>query len=349
MIKVKFENNENLLRVIKTVESVLDVNSNGNVLKFVKLANINNKLQITAINPVVKLNYITDVKEISGDSALYDYKKLSALLNVIKGDVVIEDGNIKSKKCAYKIPCEDANDYPNDVLPEITNFTKFNMQELSKALESTLTASDKLSSGIMCGVHIGENKLIGCDSKRVAIESIKTDKNIENITLPKELIKEVLRLPFNNEVLITVFGEKIIICDENITICSSRLAEKYPKVEAVIPKDIKNTIKLKNSELSDALTMVNPIIDDITKECFLEYKNNKMVIRVNNGLESAKTSINIESDAENEISARFNIQYLVDMLKANGEEITVTTYNDNIGYKFTSDGNSYHYIMPMIN
>ena len=348
MLKVRFDVNDELLNVLRSVESILSVNENGNILKFVKFANVNNKLEITAINPVTRLYYLMDVDGIEGDSALYDYKTLIALLNVIKGTVVIEDGNIKSTKCAYKIPCEGAKDYPSEVLPDIAH-NKINAKEFIEALENTSAAADKVSSGIMGGVHIGEGKLIGCDSKRVAIEVLDLDENIQNITLPRELIKEVLKLPFNSDIMIAPWGEGIIISDGSIKIVSARLAGKYPLVERILPKEVKHTIKIKNKDLYDALVCVAPVIDETSKECYLEYDKNNMLIYVNNGLESAKTSISIDSNVNEAIKVRFNIQFLLDMLKANGEVVTITTYSDNIGYKFTSSNKGFQYIMPLIN
>lgn len=348
MLKARFNNNEELLKVLRTVESILSVNSVGNKLRFVKLANVNNKLQITAINPAMRLYYLMDVDDISGDTALYDYKTLSSLLNVINGTVTIEDGSIKSTKCSYKIPCEGAEGYPEDIVPEITNYIEVNTECFKIAVDNAGTATDKMTQSIMSGVYLNEGKLIGCDSKRVAVEKVKTEGSIEDIVLPKDFARELTRLPFGDSVNISIFGEKIIVNDSAIMFVCSKLADKYPKVEAVIPKNEKYKIQLKNEELTEALTLVAPIIDEGTKECYLEYENDKMLVYVNNGLESAKTSISIKSDAKEKVVVKFNIQFLLDMLKASGEDVTITTYSDNIGYKFTSNKEGFQYIMPLL-
>lgn len=345
MLKARFENNGELLKILKTVENILNSSMAGE--KFIKLSNEKNKLQLTAINPSMRLQYLMDVDDIQGDSALYDYKKLIALLNVIKGTVTIENGSIKSSKCAYKIPSEEAKNYPNDVLPGIAEHTKINTQKFITALENASLAIDKISSGVMSGVFIGENKLVGCDSKRVSVECIETDENIQNITLSKDIVKEIVRLPFEDEIIIAPFGERVIIQDEKIRLACVRLADKYPVVEKVLPKDIKTIIKLKNKDLYEALVMVAPVIDEASKTCCLDYNEKKMQIYVDNGAESAKTSIDIESNGSAKV--KFNIQFLLDMIKANGEDITIKTYSDSIGYMFSSSTDSFQYIMPLIN
>lgn len=346
MLKVRFNNNEKLLKVLKTAENIL--NSITTEIKFIKLSNIKNKLQITAINPTMRLYYLMDVDSIEGDSVLYDYKKLLALLNVIKGAVIIENGDIKSTKCTYKIPYEVNIDYPDDTIPAMNN-KKINTAEFLKALENVNLAAEKEFIGITNGIHIGENKLIACDNKRVAIENIEIDESIQNITLPKELIKEVLRLPFGDEIMISSFGQRVIVQDDNIQIISSKLSDKYPLVEKILPHDIKYTITLKNKDMYDALISVVPLINETTKMCYLEYDNKQMNIYVENGLNSAKTSIYIRSNVEEKIEVKFNIQLLLDMLKANNENLSIITYNDNVGYRFGSTNKGFQYIMPLIN
>lgn len=349
MINVKFKNNEKLLKILKTAENILNINQTGNIIKFVKLENLNNQLQITAINPVMKLEYLMNVDEILGDSVLYDYKKFNALLNVINGNIEIKDGVVRGSNCEYKISWESAEDYPKDIIPEITNYSILKTDEFKKALENTFIVSDKILTGVLSGVNINDNKLIGCDSKRISIENIETDDNIKNITLQKEFIKEILRLPFEYSLFIAKFGERIIIKDEFITISSSIFTEKYPLVEKILPKEIKNTITLKNKDLYNALIMITPVMDEFSKECSLEINKDSMKVFINKGNESAETEIKIQSNIDEKITVKFNMQYLLDMLKTLDDEIKITTFNDQVGYKFESTEKSYQYIMPMIN
>lgn len=351
MLKVKFENSDELLRVLRTAENILSVNTAENKLKFIKLSNIDGKLQICARNPHMRIYYIyNNISSIEGTAGLYDYKTLISLLGVIQGEVTINDGAIKCAKCSYKIPCVDDSGYPEDILPEITNYAEVDGKEFITSLEKVFPATDKILNGAMSGVYMNNNKLLACDSKRIVIHNLLLNESINNITLPKDLVKELLRLPLKDKIYLTQFGENIIVQDENITIMCARLTDQYPKVEQLLPSDVNNEISIKNEDLYNALVMITPIMGDDVKQCYLKYDNEKMFISADNGVDSAVTDINIQvkNNIDEKIEAKFNAQLLMDMLRASNKEIKMETFNDNIGYKFISDS-VMQYIMPMIN
>lgn len=351
MLKVKFKNTDELLKVLKTAENILSVNTAENKLKFIKLNNLGGKLQICARNPHMRLYYTYNkASNVEGTSGLYDYKTLISLLGVIQGELTINDGAIKCAKCSYKIPCVDDNGYPEDILPEITNFAEVDGNKFITALEKVFPATDKILNGAMSGVHMNNNKLLACDSKRIVTYNLELNESINNITLPKDIVKELLRLPLGDKIYLTQFGENIIVQDENITIMCARLTDQYPKVEQLLPSDVNNAISIKNEDLYNALIMVTPIMGDDVKQCRLKYDNEKMFISANNGVDSAVTDINIKvkNNIDKNIEVKFNAQLLMDMLKASNKEIKMETFNDNIGYKFISDS-VMQYIMPMIN
>lgn len=351
MLKVKFENSDELLKVLRTAENILSVNTAENKLKFIKFSNVGGKLQICAINPYMRLYYVYNkVSSIEGKAGLYDYKTLLSLLGVIQGELTIDDGAIKCKKCSYKIPCVDDSDYPDDILPEITNFAKVDGNKFITALEKVFPATDKILNGSLSGVHMNNNKLLACDSKRIVTYNLELNESINDTILPKDLVKEMLRLPFGNKIYLTKFGENIIAQDENITIMCAKLVDKYPKVEQLLPKSVSNEINIKNEDLYNALVMITPIMDNDVKQCYLKYDNEKMFISADNGVDSAVTDISIhtKNNINEKIEVKFNAQLLLDMLKASDKEIKMETYSDNIGYKFTS-GSVMQYIMPIVN
>lgn len=351
MLNVKFEVNDDLLRVLRTAENILSYNKTETSLKYLNLTNDNGKLKIIARNPFMRLEYIVEgASDINGDSALYENKTLVPLLRVAKGDVTINDGQIKCSGCKYKIPCMDSKNYPDDVLPEITNFDNLDAEQFKQAIENALVATDKTISSVLSGVYIGDDKVIGCDSKRIIMQKINGINHIKDVVLSKEAIKEIPNLPFKNTIKASIFGGNIILKDENITLCSALLTEKYPKVEQLMPKEKMDVINIKRDSLHNALVMVSPILDDSTKKCILEYTDSEMQITSVNGTDEAKIKINIESEQpiDNPIEVKFNMQFLSDMAKISGENITMESYKDNIGYMFNSNGIR-QYIMPLIN
>lgn len=351
MLNVKFEVNEELLRVLRTAENILSYNKTETSIKYLNLTNDNGKLKIIARNPFMRLEYIVKgASDINGDSALYENKTLIPLLRVAKGNVTINDGVIKCSGCKYKIPCMDSKDYPDDILPAITSVDILDAEQFKQAIDNALVATDKITSTVLSGIYIGNDKVIGCDSKRIIMQKIDGINHIKDIVLSKEMIKEIPNLPFKGIIKASVFGGNIIFKDENITLCSALLREKYPKVEQVMPKELKDIVLIKKDSLYNALVMVSPILDDETKKCILEYTDSEMQITSINGADEAKIKIGIEAEQpiNDPIEVKFNMQFLSDMAKISGENITMESYKDNIGYMFNS-GEVKQYIMPLIN
>lgn len=351
MLNVKFEVNDELLRVLRTAENILSYNKAETSLKYLNLKNDNGKLKIIARNPFMRLEYIVEgASEINGDSALYENKTLIPLLRVAKGDVTIDGGQIKCSGCKYKIPCIDSSSYPGDVLPDIINADILDAEQFKQAIDNVSVATEKSITSVFSGINIGDDKIIGCDSKRIIMQKIGSIEHIKDVVLSKEIIKEIPNLPFKGVIKASIFGGNIILKDENITLCSALLSEKYPKVEQVMPKEVKDIVLIKKDSLYNALVMVSPILDDETKKCILEYTDSEMQITSINGADEAKIKISIEAEQpiNDPIEVKFNMQFLSDMTKISGENITMESYKDNIGYMFNS-GEVKQYIMPLIN
>ena len=250
MLNVKFEVNDDLLRVLRTAENILSYNKTETSLKYLNLTNDNGKLKIIARNPFMRLEYIVEgASDINGDSALYENKTLIPLLRVAKGDITINDGVIKCSGCKYKIPCIESNNYPDDILPDITSVDILDAEQFKQAIDNALVATDKTISSVLSGVYIGDDKVIGCDSKRIIMQKIVGINHIKDIVLSKEVIKEIPNLPFKGIIKASVFGGNIILKDENITLCSALLTEKYPKVEQLLPKELNNVVLIKKNSL----------------------------------------------------------------------------------------------------
>lgn len=350
MLNVNFEVNDDLLKVLRTAENILSYNKTETKLKCLKLTNENSKLKIIAINPFMRLEYIVNSTSSINGSALYDNKTLIALLRVAKGEVIINNGVIKCSGCSYKIPYMDDKDYPGDELFDITNYDSLDAEQFKQAIDNAFVATDKATSSVLSGIYIDTNKAIGCDSKRIIMQNLGNIENIKNVVLSKEAIKEIPNLPFKDTIKASIFGGNIILKDENITLCSALLIEKYPKVEQLMPKETKNVINIKRDSLHNALVMVSPILDGLTKKCILEYTDSEMQITSVNGTDEAKIKINIEAEQpiDDPIKVKFNMQFLSEMAKISGENITMVTYLDNVGYMFYS-GEVQQYIMPLIN
>lgn len=350
MLNIKLKSTKKLLKILGIAENILKANKTDNDLKYVKFEKMNDDLYLIAMNPFMKLCYkVDDVISVEGDCALYENKMLVSLFNVIDGEVIIGDGVIKSKKCEYNIPNIAIENYPDFIIPERANRTELDSVKFIKAIENVIEATDKIE-GVLSGVYINKNKLAACDSKRVFMSNLSINESIDNIIMPKDFVSEIIKLPFEDKIYISVFNNNIIAEDSNIYISSNLLAGDYPKYEAILPKYINKEFNISKKDFENALTLVAPIIDESTWACNLEFREDSLLVYTKDGKRKAETCINIKAlePLQEPIKVKFNIQILLDMLKANSETINVKTYNDNIGIMFSSD-NAQQYIMPLVN
>lgn len=349
MLKVKFKNSKELLKVLNTAENILKKNKNETILQYIKLEKVNDKLCIIARNPYMRLGYfVEDTISIEGDSALYEYRTLISLLNVLDDEIEINDSKIQNKKCKYSLPIRSSENYPEDVFPDIVNRKEIDTKSFVDGLNSVFCATSKNEyENVLSGVYINGNQIVACDSNRIHIRNLDVD--LGKVILSKELVNELLKLPFQEKIYMSIFGGNVIFEDESLYIASNFIVGEYPKYEKLLPKDISVKITFNKKDLENALNLIMPMIDTYRNCCSIEIRQDDAKIYIENDNKKAETLIPITTYKElnNPFNIMFNINYLVDMLKVNKEDITMIKHGGNYtGYSFISE-NSNQYIMPM--
>ena len=350
-MKVKFRNSKKLLRVLSTAENILKKNKSDNKLQYLKLENVNGKLCIIAKNPYMRLGYyVEDLITIEGDSALYDCKTLISLLNVLEDEIEINNNKIKNKKCNYTIPVIDPEDYPDEITPEATNKKEINTNDFISGLEKVFCAIQKNEyESVLTGVYINGDELVACDGNRLFMYQL--EKELDKVILSRDLISELLRLPFEEKINMSIFGNKVTFEDENIYIDCNFIAGNYPKYKQLLPQSFINEIYFNKKDLEEALNLIMPVIDINRNNCKLDIGQNDMLIYIENEQKQAETVIplDVKNELDGNIKTMFNINYLFDMLKSNEENITMLiAEGSNDGFMFTSK-NTRQYIMTMKN
>ena len=348
-MKVKFKNSKELLKVLGTVENILKKNKTDTKLKYIKLENVNNKLCIVAMNSYMRLGYIIeDTVYIEGCPMLYDCKTFISLLNVLDDDIEIDGSVVRSKKCKYNVPILETEGYPKELIPQIENRKEIDTNIFKDALESVFCATQKGEyETVLSGVYVNSDRLVACDQNRIFIKEIGT--TLDKVIIPKDMVNELLKLPFQDKIYMSIFGNNIIFEDEYLCITSNFIAKDYPKYEQLLPKENINEIAFKNKDLKNALNLIMPVINQFTYKCELEITTDEMIVKVDNDNKKAETVIPIYSKEEIDkpIKIMFNINYLFDMLKVSNEEVLLYIHK-SAGYTFKSE-KGMQYIMPMIN
>ena len=200
---------------------------------------------------------------------------------------------------------------------------------------------------VLTGVYVNGNQLVACDSKRIHIKTLGTE--LDKVILSRDMVNELLRLPFQEKMYISIFGQNVIFEDDNLYIASNFIVGGYPKYEQLLPKDEKNKISFNKKDLENALNLIIPVADQYKNNCCLEIRQDNAKIYIENETKKAETLIpvSLSEELDEPIGVMFNINYLMDMLKVNLEDITMIQHEgQHLGYSFIS-GNAKQYIMPM--
>lgn len=208
-------------------------------------SDLQNTMRISGLNIGVDKPFCVDAKD---------------FVNIIKSlgsDVVItaNDGLVfKSGKSKYKLPIQDPEDFPKltDVDPggEVT----VKPDQLKDLINSTLfsVGKDELRMS-MTGIKFGDNHVVATDSHRMVICDSEIDLDF---ILPSATARVILASFDGNEVAISQNDGSIKFVSGNTTLVSTKITERYPNWEAVVPKNNPYKLKIGTSHLISALSRI---------------------------------------------------------------------------------------------
>jgi DNA polymerase-3 subunit beta len=195
--------------------------------------------------------------------------------------------------------------------------------------------------------------MVATDGRRLAL--VKTDITNQQaidkkIIVPAKTIQELLRnLKTEGEVKI-VFADNQIMFEFNSTIIVSRLIEgEFPNYEQVIPKEVKERLKLDREKFLWATKRAGILATADSQAIKIDLFKNKMVVSKNTpDLGEAREEIDINYSGR-EFSIGFNPNYLTDVLKSlDSDEIDFELSDaEKPGVIRTKDGSYVYIVLPM--
>lgn len=153
-----------------------------------------------------------------------------------------------------------------------------------------------------------------------ALEGISGEKRV---LIPRKALAELQQLLANSDV------EKVEFADDehtlffrvgHRTLSTRRLSGQFPNYEAVMPRDNTKFAVVRSSELSAAIQRVAQFADERSGAIRLRLENNELKIS-SQSTESGESEDTIDTPyASDPIMVGFNSSYIVDFLKALGNE-----------------------------
>ena len=248
-------------------------------------------------------------------------KKLLDIIRILKDESItleiIENNlNIKQHKSKFKLPTFNHNNYPSFPLienkPQIT-LDSINLIKGFKKISSSIDSNNPKFelNGALLDIKSHETKLVGTDTRRLAIASLLTQNENEfSLIIPKKAILEIQKL-FMDKINIYYDETNLIIQNKNYYFFSRLLNGNYPDYKRIIPNESKINITLPKKEMLEAIKTINTISPEI-KITF----NPQSILFNSLTADSieAKTELQIHTGVNEVFELNVNSRYMLDFI-----------------------------------
>jgi len=307
-------------------------------------------LKITTKNLIIEENGIATVNG----------KKLLEIIKRLKNENVILEASedsivIKQGKSKFKLPMFEANEYPE--FPNIENKPKIeiNSLKLLKSIKKAIPAIDSNNpkfelNGALIDIKTDKINIVSTDTKRLSIVTIENENN-ENqassefsLIVPKKALVEIQKIFFED---IEIYYDEVnlIIKSQNYEFYTKLINGNFPKYERIIPKEIKNILRLPKQSFSEEIKLITSISNEIK----ITLTNSKIIFEsLSNESSEAKSELEFNTDIKSEITLGVNSKYLIDFLSLiDSDEFLMEINEGKLPFTVKSE-NFITVIMPIV-
>jgi len=360
-------NKEGLLNAIQAVYSTTTLKSTLPILSNILLETKKDSVRLTATD--LDIGIINDMAvkvELEG-AVTIPAKRFFDIIKELPQDkeIVISAKknniiNIECENLFFKLIGLPMEEFPK--LPEFKDKDTIIVQQqlLKKMLAMTAFAMSYdqtryVLNGSLFIVGPKMIKVVATDGRRLAVIEAATqipkefEKNPKSIIVPAKAVSELLRALGGAEEAKVVFSENQVLFNLGQTTIISRLIEgEFPKYEQVVPKEVKDKLRISRESLFLAVKRANILTNQESQAIKLELFKDKLVIsKVTPELGESREELSVTYGGPG-IVIGFNPNYLLDVLKnLDKPEVAVELSSpDKPGVIRTDDGYVY-VVLPM--
>lgn len=256
-----------------------------------------------------------------------------------------EDQKLHISNLTYKssFPVRNYNQFPalkniKDTGKTTTIFVK--KDELIKAVKQisfavSLEKTRPMFTGINLNIEANSDimAISATDTKQMARKTIKINKPVEekqNLIVPTDILREVTRqaekMDKAESVIIMASPNHIAFIYGKVYLMTNLIAGSYPDITRIIPKNENTTVTTKLEDFKNAVSFVNPISNNDNYNS-INMKFNKDTIEItaeDKTTGTARTVIPCENTTNEEMTLKFGVRYITDILKhSDGEKISL--------------------------
>ncbi len=249
--------------------------------------------------------------------------------------------DLMTKTGTYSIMGKPANEFPEN--PTIENPVSIDLSydELKKIINDTLYAVSrddmKISLQGVC-INVDEAKItaVATDGfrlvKRLSKANGKTDFT-GSVIIPSKFLSILnTHISTKAEINLLLGTNHVQIENDDTTILSRIIKEKYPDYESIIPSDNDKKIEVNRNELLSAVKRVSIFSNRTTKQVTLNFENNSVIVDTEDAenMTAGNESVACKYDGE-ALSIGFNANFLKELLSHQTSEELLIKLKSSLG------------------
>ena len=283
------------------------------------------------------------------------HRKLTGDIISIMYDEEAKTVTIQSETIAFKLLAMNAEDWLRIEEPDSVVKFKMPVLVLKNLIRKTMYACSNDDSRPMftgCLLEIKDKKvtMVGTDTHRIAImkDDIYDDIGEMKYIIPSKALSELLRQADEsngNEAVISCSADEIAFEFDNVYMKTRMLDGEFPQYERVIPAESKTIARLETSELQAVVDRISLIAKaNDYKTMIFEFKKGALKVSATNiEIGDAEESIPAQVEGE-EVTIRFNVNYVLDALKVIDTPICVMKLNGELKPAMLKEADSDDYV-----
>ena len=304
-----------------------------------------NSIRLMANNGINKLEYTLEARSASGTPILVNAKRLTDIINKLKGIITFHTNIIVCEKTKIKIDYKDGA-IITPINTDNIEGCQLSLQSFKSVLKNRLYASDmKSEHSVLANLFVDENKIAATNGNVLSVGEFETPVD-KSFLLSQSLSKEILTDFKDDETVnISVSDKTVIIWNDKLKIESNLWEGQFPPYQQLIPAIKENLIKIDKAELINKLEIMSIVVEFSRPVIKMIFKNNELTLEHKEG----KTVMNIENyPSEEPFEIFFNLHYLLSALKnTNDDTVELQLGDDSLRPIIIKGSNDLHLIMPV--
>lgn len=357
---------DRLIRPLGLVTSVVEKRQTLPILSNLLLKVENGCLTMTGTDLEVEISFRIDGVKAEDGVCTVTARKFYDICRALPDSALIKlkvDGagaRIQSGRSRFKLQTLPADDFPELDTKDWEERLKVSEQELKDLLEATAFSMAQQDvryflNGVLLEVRDDSMRAVATDGHRLAKSETRLNGGqykFRQSIIPRKAVLEMLRFleDDDRELTLEINPNHIRLHGDTSTLTTKLIDGRFPDYETVMAQKLSISLVVDRSEIIDVLNRTSILTNEKFRGIRIHLDSNLLTVTAHNpDQEEASDEIPVEFEG-NEVDIGFNVNYLLDALKAipsSSVELRLQDSNSGCVMRAPDDEHTLYLVMPM--